>query len=77
VSVSQSWPAFLRAIDLAQHIGVSRSHFYRKLRPRLTGYEVAGVPVFSVAEAEALVRPRTILPRQTPRRARASKGGRA
>jgi hypothetical protein len=69
VSVSQSWPAFLRAIDLARHIGVSRSHFYRKLRPCLRGYEVAGVPVFSVAEAEALVRPRTTPARQTPRKA--------
>jgi hypothetical protein len=65
-------PAFMRAVDLAQHLGVSRPHFYRKLRRQLTNYEIAGVPVFSVVEAEALVRPRTTMPRQTPRRARKS-----
>jgi hypothetical protein len=62
----------MRAVDLAQHLGVSRPHFYRKLRRQLTAYEIAGVPVFSVAQAEALVRPRTIPIRQTPRKARKS-----
>jgi hypothetical protein len=65
-------PAFLRAVDLAQHLGVSRPHFYRKLRHQLTAYEIAGVPVFNVSEAAALVRPRTIPIRQTPHKARKS-----
>jgi hypothetical protein len=64
----------MRAIDLARHLGISRPHFYRKVYPRLTSYEIANVPVFSVAEAEALVRPRAIPIRPTPRKARASNG---
>jgi hypothetical protein len=65
----------MRAVDLARHLGISRPHFYRKVYPHLTGYEIAGVPVFSVAEAEALVRPRSSPPRQTPRKPRKANGG--
>jgi hypothetical protein len=62
----------MRARALARHLGISGPHFYRKVYPHLTGYEIAGVPVFSVAQAEALVRPRTTMPRQTPRKPRKS-----
>jgi hypothetical protein len=61
----------MRAVDLARHLGVSRPHFYRKLRRQLTAYEVAGVPVFSVAEAEGLVRPRTKATKRIERTERA------
>jgi hypothetical protein len=62
----------LRAVDLARHLGIGRAHFYRKVRPHLIPREIAGVPVFSVAEAEALVRPRTSPSRQTPCKRRKS-----
>jgi hypothetical protein len=63
---------FMRAVDLARHVGISRPHFYKTIARELTKYEIAGVPVFSVAEAEALVRPRTTPLRQTPRKLRVS-----
>jgi hypothetical protein len=50
-------PAFMRAVDLARHLGLSRAHFYRHVIKRLIPHRAGGrVVVYSVAEAEALIR---------------------
>jgi predicted DNA-binding transcriptional regulator AlpA len=50
-------PAFLRAAALARHLGISRPHFYRHWKRKLTPHPAGGkVVVYDVAEAEALIR---------------------
>ena len=74
VPTSQFPRGLKRAEALARHLGVSHGYFWDKLRPQLTPYEVGSVFVFDVAQAEALVRPRSTPARQTPRKPRQNGG---
>jgi hypothetical protein len=64
-----------RAEALARHLGVSHGYFWGKIRPRLTPYQIDGVFLFDVAQAEGLVKLRSTPPRQTPRKPRNGNGG--
>jgi hypothetical protein len=63
-----------RAEALARHLGISHGYFWAKIRPRLTAYQIDGVFLFDVAEAEGLVTLRSTPARQTPRKLRKSNG---
>jgi hypothetical protein len=59
-----------RAEAMHRFLGVSHGFFWAKVRPQLTAYEIDGVYLFDVAEAEALVKLRSSPARSTPRKSR-------
>jgi hypothetical protein len=67
--MSAPLPQFPRGLK-RRLLGVSHGFFWAKIRPQLTAYEIEGVYLFDVAEAEGLIKLRSSGPRSTPRNSR-------